>query len=560
MPKPLPFTGRIDADQDAAPLDAALRGFWHGLRARMARPAQGFHWQAEPPFQGSPAGGRALLGGLWRGPEGLIALEGRAPWDAADGHDIAAQSHAHDFHWLDDLSCLPDGAGRGLAQAWVARWVAHHAKLGLGDPANSPIWRPEIAALRLMRWLTHTPFLLAGQNRAAQRSTYQALARHAAFVARIWPMAPHRLGRLRAIGAVIYASHGLLGQESLRAPALRELALICREWITGGMDSRNPQDLAETLALLIWLRALIAPQEAPDGLPEAIARLAGMRAVLTHADGNLARFHGADHIPLPQSPAHLAQDAERSAMGYLRAGGEEISLIFDAGAPDIGAGARMAHASSLGFEMVSGAYALITNFGPATGFGPEWHRACRATAAHSTLMIEGRSSAHLLGGRLSDGPREVGIERIANPAQSGERIVLTHDGYRQSHGLTHIRAIDITRAGGAIAGEDALAPLDASDRARLIARVGEGAVAFRVMFHLHPHVSAQIDMGGRAVSLMLPNGEMWIFRGDGRARLELRPSVYLQRDHLEPRATKQVVLFSSAADYGGAVSWSLVRV
>jgi uncharacterized heparinase superfamily protein len=39
----------------------------------------------------------------------------------------------------------------------------------------------------------------------------------------------------------------------------------------------------------------------------------------------------------------------------------------------------------------------------------------------------------------------------------------------------------------------------------------------------------------------------------------LRPSVYFDPDHRNPRATKQVVLFSTLADYGGAIGWCFLR-
>jgi uncharacterized heparinase superfamily protein len=40
---------------------------------------------------------------------------------------------------------------------------------------------------------------------------------------------------------------------------------------------------------------------------------------------------------------------------------------------------------------------------------------------------------------------------------------------------------------------------------------------------------------------------------------DLRPSVYFDPDHRNPRATKQVVLFSTLADYGGAIGWCFLR-
>ena len=44
-------------------------------------------------------------------------------------------------------------------------------------------------------------------------------------------------------------------------------------------------------------------------------------------------------------------------------------------------------------------------------------------------------------------------------------------------------------------------------------------------------------MGGRAVSLLLPSGALWVFRATaGAARLALEPSVVFPADALEPAA------------------------
>lgn len=112
-------------------------------------------------------------------------------------------------------------------------------------------------------------------------------------------------------------------------------------------------------------------------------------------------------------------------------------------------------------------------------------------------------------------------------------------------------------------GEDGLAALNASDREKLdrvMARLPQGlGLGFKLRFHLHPDVTAALDMGGTAVSLVLASGETWVFRHDGDAQLDLHPSVYFDSSRLKPRATKQIVLSARLTGYGKAVSWNLAR-
>jgi uncharacterized heparinase superfamily protein len=84
-------------------------------------------------------------------------------------------------------------------------------------------------------------------------------------------------------------------------------------------------------------------------------------------------------------------------------------------------------------------------------------------------------------------------------------------------------------------------------------------VGFKIHFHLHPDVDAELDMGGAAVSMALKSGEIWVFRHDGNTKLSLEPSVYLEKDRLKPRATKQVVLSAAALEYATRIRWSFSK-
>ena len=86
-----------------------------------------------------------------------------------------------------------------------------------------------------------------------------------------------------------------------------------------------------------------------------------------------------------------------------------------------------------------------------------------------------------------------------------------------------------------------------------------GVAAGQVLVHLHPEADARLDMGGSAVSVSLKSGEIWVFRHDGRARLALEPTVYLDSGRLTPRTSKQIVLHSAAFDYATRIDWTLSK-
>ncbi len=59
--------------------------------------------------------------------------------------------------------------------------------------------------------------------------------------------------------------------------------------------------------------------------------------------------------------------------------------------------------------------------------------------------------------------------------------------------------------------------------------------------------------------MALKSGEIWVFRHDGKAKLSLEPSVYMEKGRLKPRATKQVVLTGVAVEYATRICWTLAK-
>lgn len=254
-------------------------------------------------------------------------------------------------------------------------------------------------------------------------------------------------------------------------------------------------------------------------------------------------------------------------MGYARLAGGRTTVIVDASAPPQGAASYNAHASTLAFELTSGRRPLIVNCGSGASFGIEWRRAGRATPSHSTLCLDGYSSARLGepargSGReaLVDGPRRVPIEM--SEMDDGVKFQGGHDGYLRGFGLTHARSLELTFDGRGLAGEDMLLAVEEADKRRfdkaMDATVLSG-IGFDIRLHLHPEVDATVDLGGAAVSMALKSGEIWVFRHDGACGLRLEPSVYLEKDRLKPRASQQIVLSGRALSYHTRVRWSLSK-
>ncbi len=541
----------------------------HARLSARARHATSFVTSPEPRTVGSVARGRQLLAGNFLFDGHLVTAEGKSPWEVAAPHPGFAHA-LHGFGWLDDLAAVGDRPARERAAGWLWTWIE---RFGRG---RGPGWTPDLTGRRLIRWICHADFVLRGQPDERVRIFHRLLAQQTHFLARRWHVTASGLPRLEALTGLIQAGMVLEGLQHLADPAVQALAAECDGRIDnqGGLPSRNAEELLEIFNLLI----LAAGALAEAGMPvparhlAAIGRIAPCLRTLRHADGGLPRFHGSGRGMDGRLDHALAASGIRTrmpaglAMGYARLSAGRTSVIIDASVPPAGAARHGAHASTLGFELTSGRRPVIVNCGSGAGFGPDWHRAGRATPSHSTLCLDGFSSARLGGPErgtgcqaLVDAPGHVPIGM--GPARNGLLFQGAHDGFVATHGLPHARTLDISQDGRGMAGDDLLLAMDADARRRfdrMMARKTQAGVPFDIRFHLHPDARAVPDPGGVAVSVVLKSGEVWVFRGEGR-RIRLEPSVYLDSSRLKPRATQQIVLSGRAMDYATRVRWSISK-
>ncbi|MEL6684856.1 MAG: heparinase II/III family protein [Pseudomonadota bacterium] len=541
----------------------------HARRAARASLATAFVSLPEPRTIGIVERGEQLIAGTYLFSGLLVEGKDYTIWDIAAAYPEVA-GEIQGCAWLDDLVAVGDERARSLAQAWVFAWIENYGH-GRRDG-----WTPGIAGRRLMRWINHGPFLLQGHDKYTTAKFFQSLARQTLFVARRWKAMQPGLPRFEALAGTIHASLSLKSMDRHAGPAIAALAHDCATQIgpDGAIATRQPQELLETLSLLNWTIQTLddAKRPIPTEISAAVAAIVPTLRALRHADGALARFHGGGEgvdgrldAALMASGSKALPASDKTHMGFARLASGRTTVIVDAAAPPGDAASAQAHASTLAFELTSGRRPLIVNCGSGARFGAEWRRASRATPSHSTMMIEGVSSSHLgPKGRMANGDERLTelptlVRADPSATDAGRKLELSHNGYQQSHGLTHARTLTLSADGRSLGGEDLLTTLSAEDEAAFTGAMPREGLSVVLRFHLHPDVTPAIDAQGTAVSLALKSGEVWVLRHDGTAKLSLAPSVYLQNRRLKPIPTQQVVLSGHTMAYATRVRWSLAK-
>lgn len=540
----------------------------HARRAASGRPAAGIVSQPEPRIAGQFARGKQLLAGNFRFAGHLIEAPDQSPW-ALDIPSAAFDDALHGFAWLDDLGAVGDGKARVAATAWVLEWI------DLYGTGKGPGWTPDLTGRRLIRWIGHALMILRAQDKATADRFYRSAAQQTNFLARRCRSAQPGLPRFEALTGLIYAALSLIGLDGHLDAALADLERDCAKLIdaSGALASRNPEELLEVFTLLAWAASALRANGREPGAEHSAAmnRIAPTIRALRHADGSLARFHGGGRgvdgrLDWALSTAENKETPKpRLYMGFARASAGRCTVIADFAPPPYGRDCPEAHAATLAFELTSGRRPLVVNCGHGAHFGADWRRAGRATPSHSTLTLDGMSSARIE-------PDDAGLDVLVpgptdvpwDISRTGEllRLEAGHNGWRDSHGLTHARTLDLYCDGRLFIGEDIITTLSDDDEARfdatLDARKLQG-IPYTLRFHLHPDVNASLDMNGSAVSLGLRNGEIWVFRVDGDADLSVEPSVYLENGRLRPRSSTQVVLTGTVLSYATRIRWAFSK-
>ncbi|MEO1641010.1 MAG: heparinase II/III family protein [Pseudomonadota bacterium] len=544
---------------------------FHARRAGRADVTTSFLTLPEPRSIGLPERGQQLVLGQFLFSGHLVEAKDAAIWDiGSDRRGVTAEIQG--CVWLDDLAALGDEHARAKAQAWVTDWIARYGS------GRGPGWTPQLTGQRLTRWINHGAFLTHGLPDAETDRVFQSLARQTLFVSRRWRTAPPGLPMFETLTGLIHAGVILQSMAPHIPEAAHALATHCQEVIDaqGGIPERNPEMLLTIFSHLIWCREILdrSGHTPPLMLERAISRIAPTLRALRHTDGTLARFHGGGKGIAGRLDAALfnsgntAQPEPGVQMGYARVTGGRTSLIADAAIPPKGEASEDGHASTLAIELTSGRRPMIVSCGSGARLGSDWRRASRATPSHSTLGLGGVSSSHLT--ERARGPKGAELLRETPKLVRVEfsqdldwrKLEISHDGYQQTHGLTHARILQLSVDGRHLQGEDVLATLTPADQHRfdkaLKTADGDG-IPYDIRFHLHPDVAAEIDTRGSVVSLTLKSGEVWTLRMRGDVEMRLMPSVYLEMGRLKPRQTQQVVLSGRAIAYGTRVRWSIAK-
>jgi uncharacterized heparinase superfamily protein len=474
------------------------------------------------------------------------------PWTVAVPSTRFA-SWLHGFEWLDNLAVSKDKNAAIRARHLIDKWIAVYGKWNLFA------WEPDILASRLYHWLSTWSPLLTGDSLSDDAQTRRSSAlKQLKRLRGTYKRTSPGLSRLRAAAALVMGgarlkekADGFLGRGLDWLDDEIEVQILP----DGGHVSRSPEQALTALQILLTLDSMLQSRgvEGSRAMSRAIDRLAPVIPFFTAADGKLFSFNGGGEANKARLKAikKAAPEITSKSFGYcphtgyqrIDAGG--TVLLVDTGVTPPRPFDAQAHLSPLAFELSTELGRLVVNCGWNDQQPQRFRRAVRATAAHSNLVLDNRSSGRLL--KEGWGTKQLGevVAIEAGPVSatrkeqiSGTWLETTHGGYRQETGLSHRRRFYMSVEGDDIRGEDSLfVPLGAVP-------LSNSELPFEIRFHFHPDVRVSLSQDQQSALLVQGGKAGWRFRTDG-GPLTLENSVYLGAGN-KPMKCQQIVISGRA--------------
>ncbi len=531
------------------------------------------------PLAGNKAAGTALRAGHFL-VHGLKLPIAEVDFSAAGRLPPPAERMVHGFHWLDDLeAAAPRDQVAPVAEQILAAWLAANP-----SPPRRPdeagartggAWSVANSGQRLLGWLVHAPLILSGRDKMLRARVLTAASDTARWLDRHAVRGEDGLARVAGWTAIVAA--GLLLPDGRPRRLYGEARLIeaLGELLgdDGGLLSRSPIDQMEAIALLVRLTACYhaTRRAVPAPFQAVLVMLVPPLLALTHGDGSLASWQGgwavtadevADLVAASEIRTRPLRDVRQ--WGYQRVTAGQATLFLDAAPPPLPRHARHGCASTLGIEFSHAGQRIFVNCGGAAAAGGAMplrlEQGLRATAAHSTLVLDDANSTAVLGhGGLGTGVSEVEIDRSTLDGENGgrfgaTRLEATHDGYAARYGLTHRRILILRDDGSELRGEDLLVPVKTKARRK--------KMTYALRFHLGQGIEAgRFGDGqevGPEVDMALPDGSYWQFRAEG-GEVTIEDSIWADGQG-RPVAIRQLVIQGPVSREGGAISWALTKM
>ena len=278
----------------------------------------------------------------------------------------------------------------------------------------------------------------------------------------------------------------------------------------GFPKSRNVRQLNFYLKYFIIIREWLkeSQNEIPDHINENIYYL-GQAYAFTWKNNNVDLLFNGNHETNNDDFDHYLKKFEYSFEsqnielgGYVILNNKKNSLIMDVGASPDKKFSSNYQAGALSFEILSNGKKLICNSGYFQNYGHKLNSLSKSSAAHSTLIIDDRSSCRFSETKSEDSKITQGLKILKKNIifeKNYWKVNASHDGYLKKYGIIHEREIEFYPEQKKFVGHD-----------QIISKNDIINLKFDIRFHLEPNIKVMKTQDNKSILIDL-NGDAWKF-------------------------------------------------
>jgi len=414
----------------------------------------------------------------------------------------------HSFLWL---AKLDRKKSKNITKDIIKSWIKKFYNF------NPQTWKMEIAAKRIIAWVSNTDITLDGSNKLYKENFFLSLVKQSNFLLKNLNSITYGSNKIICCSAIILS--GLIFKEnSLNYKiGIKELEKIIKNYFdqNGFPKSRNPEEVFICMKYLILIREWFreAQKPIPEFLNEIIHKCGNCYAMLSCSNKQFPLFNGATEINHEDYDSFLKTlkykfvNKNYELADLIKIKKKKLEFFIDCGNPPSSNFSKYYQAGCLAFELNSNKQKVICNSGYGKYFSRKLASLSRSTAAHSTLYINDTSSCifqkneainKIYGNSLLEKLKVINKNYTEN--KDYYSIVASHNGYEKKFGYIHTRSIKILKKEDKIIGKDELKKT----------KNCSNSLFYFIRFHIYPNTKIVKTKGGNSILISLSNGEGWL--------------------------------------------------
>ena len=385
----------------------------------------------------------------------------------------------HNFFWLFTLDLK---SSKNITQSIILNWINSNSKYNIKN------WEIDVLSKRIIAWISNSKLTYEESNEDYKKKFNNIIQKQTNHLINEIERSENLDDKVLGCSAVILV--GLSYQNNLK---YLEFGLNFLKKVTkysldseGFPKSRSIRQLIFYYKYFILIREWLkeSQNDIPEYIDETIYNLGNAYSLLSQGLKQSALFNGNHDTNSEDFDNYLLKfgykfkNENQEIGGYSVQKNKKITLVMDIGQSPEKKFSKDYQLGALSFEIISNQNKIICNSGYFQNHKHKLNGLSKATANHSTLIIDNSSSCKLqkIGSKSSVVEQSL---KILNKSSIFEKdywnIIASHNGYLKKYGIIHERKIEFYPEQNKFIGTDSI-----------IKKKNYKKVNFEIRFHLLP--------------------------------------------------------------------------